>query len=242
MKTVVRTHVRDVARLRLLRRTLTSLRNKGVWPVDVVDDHSPMGSGVRHLCDDFETECHLSLGNKGHTINGLVSSFLLADVSPIAPPAHNAPAMLCLTDDCVVGKGIAPEIKRMEQFILDAGLFELPIGMAGTFACYENRPEFHHTGLWRISTEALYALVCHVYSPRLMYLATKEWTGIVDGTIADPCCCDDIFIKRICLREGLACFNTLKDYAQHTGINERSFGETKEVTGSHYVSKMFVGE
>lgn len=233
MNVVVRTHVRTPQRLALLQRTLSSMRDKGVWPVNVVDDHSPMTSEVQKLCAGFNVQCCRSAGERGHTINGLISSFQISDMTS---------PLLCTVDDLVLGHSTRKALDEIENLIIPK-LSDRPWAMIGLFACYVNRSEsLPNLKLWHIPTEILYALVCHVYSPQIMRLAATEWNDVVAGRQGDPCCCDDIFIKRICQRHNLICFNTLQDFAQHTGGGERTFGSATDLRGSYYESPLFIGE
>lgn len=230
MNHVIRTHVKDASRLQLLERTIQSSLRVGLKP-HVVDDFSPMVTEVEKLCIDLKVEFNRAKGIS-HTINGLVESFYqFYSVEPV----------LCTVDDMVFGKGAGEVIQRIEHEIIP----KLPDnwGLVGMFACYEGRtPSKHHPELWHLKTDALYALVCHVFSAKLQFAAMNEWRTVLAGERNDPNCCDDIWIKRLMLRDNLIALNTLNDYAQHTGMGERTFGDDKADTGSNYQSMCFVGE
>ena len=68
-----------------------------------------------------------------------------------------------------------------------------------------------------------------------------RWADVCLGRSEDPQCCDDIYLKQICLEKDWACYNSLVDHAQHTGMGERSFDDAK-AESSNYQSLMFVGE
>jgi hypothetical protein len=68
----------------------------------------------------------------------------------------------------------------------------------------------------------------------------NSWENIKAGTEPYPSKCDDLWVVDLCDKNNLKCYNTMLDYAQHTGTKNRTFGESDSF--SEYVSKMFVGE
>lgn len=237
MNTVIRCHIKNIDRLSLLERSILSWQTKGlskVGELHIVDDHSPMNEEVKALCAKHNIQYHAAEGY-ADTKNGLVESLKYANGGPI----------MCCVDDLVFGKGT---VERVESILTNdiPNISEFKYGMIGMFACYgdNTRNELHLEGedLWIIPNDIIYALVCHIYSPALIEVLLKEWEGIKNGTIPDPCCCDDIWVARICAREGFVCLNTMKDYAQHTGANNRTFGDNQIDKGSEYTTDCFVGE
>lgn len=235
LDTVVRCHVKNDDRLKTLERLILSWKDKQLNELGnlyLLDDHSPMNKEVEELAKKHEVIYKVAEGY-GDTKNGLVESLKLSPDRPV----------LCCVDDMVFGKGIKERILSIfEQ--------DLPVvqnwGMFGLFACYQdhtrNTLKENNIDSWYIPNEIIYALVCHIFSPNLSSILIKEWEGIKDKTLPDPCCCDDIWVARICTRENIDNFNTFKDYGFHTGMMNRTFGDLEKDPGSEYQTPCFVGE
>lgn len=232
MDTIIRCHVKNQRRLDELERELKSCEDKNLnilGDVFVVDDDSPMHEEVETLCYRNEVN-YIRAGGIPDTKNGLYWSLKYADRFPV---------FLCV-DDAVFGTGIAERLLHLEKYELN----KIPdYGFVGTFACYEDSTRIHNkvpdTDLWHYPTNIIYALVGHVFSERLARLVMHEWEEVLAGRLPYPEMCDDIWVKEMLKKYNIKAYNTMKDYTQHVGINNRTFGEN---TGSDYYSKMFVGE
>jgi len=233
MNTVVRCHVKNAERMVLLDKTLNSISLSGMHELGrliLVDDGSPLMDGVQQTATANKFEYVRATG-KPDTKNGLVRSLELNDGKPV----------LCCVDDMVCGKGFLPAMKGiLERDIPELEAANVPWGLIGTFACYNDRPRFRKSTLWNIPSTSLYALVCHVFSPRLAGILMDEWQRVENGSMEDPPACDDLWTARVCTREGILCFNTVQDYAQHTGAGARTFSDAQG--SSYYLSQRFVGE
>lgn len=232
MDTIIRTHVKNEKRLSDLGRELGSWKDKQLYTLGapiVIDDGSPMGNSVKLLCKEFGIE-YIKAGGTPDTKNGLYQSLACAKAFPV---------FLCV-DDAVFGKGIADRLTTL----LEEELNLIPdYGFVGTFACYEGATRNHNkvegTDLWWYPTDIIYALVGHVFSERLARFVIKEWEEVLSGKLPYPGMCDDIWVKTILNKYNIKAYNTMVDYTQHIGVNNRTFGDN---TGSDYVSKMFIGE
>lgn len=235
LNTVVRCHIKNEERLNTLERLIVSWKDKQLNKLGdlyILDDHSPLKEEVVKLTQKHNI-IYKEADGYGDTKNGLVESLKLSPNEPV----------LCCVDDMVFGQG---SLERFTKFLLE----EEPVlpenyGMFGSFACYQdhtrNTLKIENEDYWHIPNNIIYALVCHVFSPKLSQLLIKEWEGIKNETIPNPNCCDDIWVARISIRESIANFNTMQDYGQHTGQLNRTFNEAAD-PGSNYTSPNFVGE
>lgn len=233
MKTVIRCHVKNTERLNIAERTFRSFVDKGLTEATVIDDGSTRVKALEKLCSKYGFT-YQKAGGKPSTINGLVESLKLA-----GPGEH----VLCCTDDIVLGKNVDWVLGRIETLEVPA-LERLNVawGTIGLFACYPAsvRSIYPETLLWNIPWDSLYALTCHVFSPAMVAKAKQEWDGIQAGLLPWPEMCDDIWIAKLAKKHNLLCFNCLHDYAQHTGVNNRTFSDDQG--SSNYISPVFVGE
>lgn len=237
MKVVIRCHIRNDKRLALMKRTIDSYINKQLnndYQLHVMDDASPMQEEVVKLCSQYPIVYHRS-GGKNCTINGLVESFRLADPGEI---------IACGTEDIVFGKGVKARMRKLLKH-------EIPYigdnwGFIGVFACYPHnvrqQNKVAHTDLWRYQWPIIYALNFDLYSPIMMKHAIDRWDQYLRGEIKRPTMEDDIYIKELAKEFKLPCYNTNKDYIQHTGRDARSFGSKETHNGSHYTTAYFTGE
>lgn len=234
MNTVIRTHVKNEKRLQLLERTILSALDKKLdafGNIYVLDDGSPMGDAILKKCLDLGVQYVPAVLKPGDTKNGLAESLSL--------DTWNKP-IFCVCDDVVFGKGIFEEIDH----IMTNEVQNLPdCGMISLFACY-NRGLLvnEHSHLWEYPIRAFYAGVAVIYSPRFRQAYYDDWIAVVNGKKAVPRMCDDLYCKEILTASGLKLYNTAKDYAQHTGVDARTFGDDEADPGSRYISKFFVGE
>lgn len=234
MNTIIRAHIKNEERLSGLRRELESWHRKGLSVLGdlyIVDDGSPMRREVEELADLYDANYRRASGNPD-TKNGLAESLRVQLES-------GKPCLHCV-DDAVFGDGIL-------QRLIDLTHIEEPklgdYSTIGLFACYEegtrNANKLPNVDLWKIDHKILYALVSHIFSMKMARHLVTNWNLVLLGSIPYPKMCDDIWVAIESAKVGLPCYNTMKDYAQHTGVNNRTFGDN---AGSEYVSKMFVGE
>lgn len=232
MNTVIRAHIKNADRLAGLEREIISWKDKKMdflGELVVVDDGSSMQEEVITLCRRHDIYYALA-GGTPDTKNGLYWSLKVQTAFPV----------FCCVDDAVFGQGITNRLKYLVEHELNK---ISDYGLVGTFACYEektrNPNKLPDADLWEIKNDILYALVGHVFSERLARLVMKEWEDVQAKRIPYPGMCDDLWVATLLRRYGIKAYNTMKDYTQHTGINNRTFGDN---TGSDYISKMFVGE
>jgi hypothetical protein len=232
--TVVRCHIKNEERLSTLERLIVSWKDKQLNKLGdlyLLDDHSPLKGDVVKLATKHNVFYKEAAGY-GDTKNGLVESLKLFPNEPV----------LCCVDDMVFGKG---SLERFEHFLNIEEPVIGPYGMFGFFACYtdqtRNLLQTPGEDYWCIPNNIIYALVCHIFSPQLSQILINEWEGIKNESIPNPCCCDDIWVARICERENVTNFNTMQDYGQHTGMMNRTFNEAQD-PGSNYTSPNFIGE
>lgn len=237
MHTIIRTHVKNEARLNLLARTIESALNKGLEDLGsilVADDHSPLGDKVRRLCEAMAVEYHGSMGLKGSTKNGLVSSFRLAR-------GLQGREVLHVCDDIVFGKGTKEFLQTLFQYPVPADWW-----MISLFAAYpqhvRNQNQVFQTPLWRYPTDSFYAGLAVIYHEDLMEKAITEWDLVERAEAIEPPWQDDLWMKQLCIDNRKSIYNSNRDYAQHTGVKQRSFGDDPEAGSSEYVTDYFVGE
>lgn len=246
MDTFIRCHVKNQLRLNLLQRTIDSLKNHGLDTIGklyLVDDSSPLESEVCNFAISNKLEYYRSKNNPD-TKNGLYESLKLAKQNNCKFP------ILCTVDDMVVGDGILDILNDLQNFKDEYGTF-------GLFSIYTfyfrilSRIKFSNIDVWKVPVERnmLFCLVCHLFSDKLSDILIKEYDKFLntpekltqnENKVLQ--CCDDIWVARMCLRENIQCYNTLYDYSQHTGMNQRSFGDKEEISNSNYASPIFVGE
>lgn len=236
MNTIIRTHVKNQKRLNTLDRMIRSWYDKkldifgDLW---IVDDNSPMQKELEEWAW-LNGVKYDHAGGKPDTKNGLYYSMKLAkELDPTRP-------VLACVDDAVFGKGVAERIFRF--FNEEEALLEY--GFVGMFACYENMTRIPckvpNADVWKVPPQILYALVAHIYHPSLRDFIIKDWEMILNNEKPYPQMCDDIYVKNLVIENNINIYNFMLDYAQHTGGDNRTFGESS--SNSEYYSKMFVGE
>lgn len=238
MNTIVRCYIQNQKRLNTLEREIISWKEKGMNDLGelfILDDISPMQEELKSLASKYKLEYRLA-DPPSDTKNGLYWSLRwnteLGNQFPV----------LCTVDDIVFGQGAKERVRK----ILTE---EIPVigdeyATIGLFACYENPTRSLHaiagTDLWSVPIPILYALTAHLFSERISKILIQNWEDVLAQRVPYPACCDDIWMTRICLEKGIKCYNTNLDYVQHTGMDNRTFGDSGG--SSNYTSKMFVGE
>lgn len=235
MNTIIRTHVNNNTRLNLLEREIISWFDKQLNTIGrlfIVDDFSSMHEEVRNLCLKYSVEYKRAHGIST-TINGLVESLKLE-----RELNDSVPALHCV-DDAVFGI----ETKSAVLNLVNQLPFVTPYGTIGLFACYpkdiRDKYKVANTGLWKIDSNLLYALVSHIYSPELIEVLIKDWGDMLTGVTPRTSHQDDIWVAMTCARLNLNCYNTNLDYAQHTGMGNSTFNS---IEVSDYRSTEFIGE
>lgn len=230
---VIRTHVKNEQRLDTLARMMQSWHDKNLGDLGelyIADDGSPLMDEVGELCAKYDAY-YYRCGGTPDTKNGLSESLLLAPKYPV----------LCCVDDAVFGNGIKDRL----ILLLEEELPKLDKwGIVGMFACYEdgtrNQNKVMGTNLWQVPNQILYALVGHVFSEPFSEIIIQRWHEVKAGVAEYPAMCDDIWVKMLLKEFDYGAYNTMRDYLQHTGMDNRTFGESGD--NSNYSSKMFVGE
>lgn len=242
MDTVIRCHIKNEQRFELFKRTVQSWYDKEMYllgDLQIVDDQSPeeYGMKVQQFCNDYNAFYHRTYYD-ADTKNGLYYSLKIAKWFPV----------LCCVDDMVFGRNsvdfwtkiITNDLRKINE----------KWACIGTFACYPRnvRNSFMDTSLWNIPNNALYALVCHLYSKEFseilinQYEKFKKGQELTEVERYNLSCCDDIWVARNASTYGFKCYNSQAyDYAQHTGMNQRTF-TIDEVGNSNYMSEIFIGE
>lgn len=234
LDTVIRTYVKNQRRLDDLHRMMRSWLDKRLHDLGnlyILDDFSPMSVEVYNLVEDFGA-IYFGANGISDTKNGLAKSFEVTSTRPL----------LCCVDDAVFGNGIKDRLVLMlEEEIPQLGD---DWGIIGTFACYEeqtrNPSKVRGTRLWEVPNNILYALVGHVFSEPFSKIIVDRWNDVLVEKAPYPFMCDDIWVKNLLKEFNYKAYNTMRDYTQHIGINNRTFSDDN--TGSDYQSKMFVGE
>lgn len=234
---VIRAHIRDSARLPVTERTLRSALDKNlpdICDITVLDDSSPLGDGLCRLCEILEIK-YKKAGGSPSTINGLMESLKLADGN-----------MVCCVDDIVFGKGTKEILTDIwERMLPHLDNHGVSWGLLGLSLCYDRRIDSVLYGLplfELVPTSLVYALMFHFYSTALKSALFDKWERIQSGQIPVPGFEDDIFVSKTLGKTGLRYFNTVRDYAWHTGAHIRSFGPHDGGKNSEYQTKCFVGE
>jgi len=232
MKFIIRTYVKNEERLRLFEKSIISLKLAGINNITVIDDQSPLEKEVQNVCMENAIEKYVRTVGKSDTINGLYSS--LKEIN------NDEFTILCV-DDFICSSKILDTLKEIKDN--DIPIIKDEYGTVGLFACYPSniRIKYKNTNLWNIETKSLYALVCHHFSNELKDILINEYEEALEGRIEYPEVCDDIWVATICARENLKCFNTIEDYAFHTGMNNRTFGDSVVSDNSCYQTPCYVG-
>lgn len=197
----------------------------------VVDDGSILRDELIFMLSKYNVN-YFSATNTPDTKNGLAYS--LSDWMCSWP-------RFCCVDDAVFGKGIKDRLIYLFEE-------ELPRlnkwGIIGTFACYEDITRSSNkvigASLWEVPNSILYALVGHIFSQDFSKIVTQRWNDVNAGIEEYPAMCDDIWIKKLLKEFDYKAYNTMQDFTQHTGMDNRTFGESG--SNSEYYSKVFVGE
>lgn len=234
LDTVIRTHVKNKERLATLDRMVKSWYDKrlnDLGDLIILDDSSPLADDVVDLAL-FYNATYKKANGSADTKNGLAESLLVPS---------KLPALLCV-DDAVFGKGIKDRlILLLEEELPKLGL---NWGIVGMFACYEEGTRNHYkiqgTSLWEVPNDILYALVGHIFSPKFSSIVAQRWSQVKSGEAEYPGMCDDIWVKQLLKEWGYMAYNTMEDYLQHTGMDNRTFGESGD--NSSYTTNLFVGE
>jgi hypothetical protein len=233
---IFRSHIRDKARLAVTERTLLSALDKdlpSICDITVLDDGSLFGPDLRGLCRRHEIS-YKKAGGSSSTINGLMESLKL----------HPGP-VLCCVDDIVFGKGTKDKLSEIWNMVIPRlDKQEVAWGIVGLFMDYPRQVNSLVCGcrIAELPANLVYALTFHFYSTPLKSALLKRWDKILADELPWPACADDIFVNRLLGETGLRYFNTNMDYAQHTGMNLRSFGSDGEAVNSEYQTEYFVGE
>lgn len=237
INTVIRTHVKNKERLSTLERMVQSWIDKQLYDLGtltIVDDGSPMREELVRLVGKYQIN-YFPTYYAPDTKNGLAYSLLPFITLKKGP-------RLCCVDDAVFGKGIKDRL----ILLLEEELPKLDRwGIVGMFACYEDLTRNHNkvqgTDLWEVPNDILYALVGHVFSEDFAKIVTQRWEEVNTKQAEYPAMCDDIWVKQLLKEFNYKAYNTLSyDYLQHTGMNNRTFGESGE--NSSYQTKKFIGE
>lgn len=238
MNIIIRSHARDMERIKLLDRTLNSLFTQEMntlGNVFIVDNNSPLHEEVRAVVRSYSIGGVFTKSDPD-TKGGLYQSMLLNG---------DDPSLHCV-DDFVFGKGSKSVfLNLLFHDIPEIEKQGIKWGAVGTFACYLKEFREPHlipgTLLWDFPLRAFYSLLCHVYNPIFCKMIIEDWENIMVGKKPYPTMCDDIWVSTLCQETGYHILNTYHDYAQHTGMKNRSFGE-KSDDNSQYQTPCFVGE
>lgn len=222
MNFYIRTHVKNPERLELLRRTLDSVRVAAPGPehrIFLIDDGSTF-DGARGLAASLGA-VYLNVPGPHETKNGMYWSLKVDQ--DMGQGIH-------LVDDCVVSKGI-----------LDSHSWPAreDVWLWSFFACYPRNPS---GGCWHYPTKDFYAAVACIFHPDLrdLYISWRE--KVLSGQLPEEVYQDDLMMKKFILEAGKRIYNTGWDYAQHTGIGQRSFGDNPKEESSNYQTAFFKGE
>lgn len=247
MDTIIRTYVPNEERFELLLRSIASWHDKQLFDLGsliIADDLSPIkyAEKVKRFCLDNKIEYGYANFGIPDTKNGLYWSFKMAKSFPV----------LCCVDDLVFGKKIKEKIIEIQTNCIP--ILEndnIPWACIGMFSCYQRnvRTFYKSSGLWNIPNDALYALVCHIFSEPISKILNTQWEKFIlqQEPISETenfnlNCCDDLWVSRNASTYGFKCFNTYEyDYAQHTGMSNRSFN-VDTIGNSNYMSPCFIGE
>lgn len=229
MQLIIRTHIKNEERLKLLKQSIESAQSQDFKDIIIVDDQSPLQEKVKDLVKSLDVTDYVLTEGKPDTKNGFYYSL---------KQMKGIPAILAV-DDFICSKYLRKEFNCVVEDIAE---IKDIYGCIGFFACYpsEIRARYKNTNLWNINIDALYALLFHIISPQLKDIMVKEWEAVLKGEFPYPEMCDDLWLATVCKREGLLAFSTTMDYVDHTGIKQRSFGDVVEDDNSCYTSPAFV--
>lgn len=240
MDIVMRCHVKDQARLSIMERSLISLFSKKInnlGRVFVFDDCSPLHEEVKKLCSSFEWIHYRYDFTPGELKKSLIKSFMIA---------NSEEPVLCCVDDLVFGKGSFEILLYLiNEVIPSLNKEKIKWATIGTFACYSmdlrinNKKE--NLDIWDFHPAIFYSLLCHIYNPVFMKFMMDQWVKIKNNEKEYPFVEDDIWVAKECIENDWKIFNTMEDYTQHTGMNQRSFNSNFSGS-SNYTSSLFVGE
>jgi hypothetical protein len=234
MNTIFRCHIKNDERLELFRRSLQSWKDKELWKLGklyVVDDQSPLQVEVEALAKEFDAVYFRTTGTRS-TKNGLYWSLKIQNEFPV----------LCCVDDMVFGES---SMNRLNMLVMHEYPRLKNTGIVGLFVCYDmqtrNQFRFSDVDLWMVPIALSYALVCHLFSKDLSDILIRDYEKAAAENREVSIHQDDLWVKEVCLRDGLVIYNTVDDYAWHTGANTRTFGDDP-IGNSSYQTPRFVGE
>lgn len=243
MNIIMRCHVKNLDRLKLVDKSLNSLFSHTIHnlgAVCLVDNNSPYHKEVSALANSYGISYHYST-EKEDTKEGLYQSCVLGmELDPVSPTLY------CV-DDLVFGKdSYFSIINCLENDIPLLERSNIRWATVGLFACYSMDVRsslfIKDTNLWFIPTDSFYAMVCHILNPKFTQIIIDSWKKVQNKEIPMPAMCDDLWVATLVKENNYRIFNTKKDYAQHTGMGNRTFAVSTEMDTSHYKSPAFVGE
>lgn len=232
MDTIIRTHVKTDARLAILEGTVLSAIDKGLgrWGnIWIADDGSPMAAEVERVGKVCGVQVFRNDGRPS-TKNGLYGALRYSKALPT----------LVVCDDVVFGRGIRDYIEsQMGKLPTNYGYFSL-------FASYPDHMRMggnvRGTEIWEYPLDCFYAGLAGVYNPKFAQIYCQKWEQVMSGMVPEPIWQDDLWVKELCRENGFKIYNSMNDYAQHTGMMRRSFGNNETEDSSNYTTAHFVGE
>lgn len=244
MDTVIRCFAKTPRRFELARDTVRSAVRQGLHTqgnLCLQNGHAQFDAELREAAALTTGGCSYRYEPDQDILHGFVRALDLV-------AARERPALVC-TDDVRFGRGAGEALRQIEHEIIPAfHAGGVRWGIIGLFACYaravngryavetplgrEELPVFRHPA------QEFYGGIAIVLNPVLVREIERRWADITAGRRERPQCMEDIWLNWLMTELGLGWFNTVRDYAWHTGNDDR----VAAATGGQYQTEYFVGE
>lgn len=241
--TIIRTHVKTEERLKLLRLTCESWKNKKLHRAGdlfIADDQSPMQEEVQAITNKFKGTYVRSSGTPS-TCNGLANALRAQ---------NNFPALLCVDDIVFGGETKDKVLKIVEREIPllgdNFGMVQLfvPASVAHNFRTPQTLvPDTKLHLLYNESNHGwlFHAAVMNIWSQKLATAYLEQYEALqTEFTARGETVHDDHAARLIAQRNELDIYCTTTCWAWHTGGTARSFIDPN-AGGSNYQAHKFSG-
>lgn len=231
MNTIIRTHVKNVERLKLLKLTLESSKDKKlhrVGQIFIADDQSPMNSEVQAVAMRYKAKTVISTG-KPSTCNGMFNALEIGKDWDYG---------LYLCDDVLLGGEFKEKLNKIES-LLPSGFGAVSLFIPESVDQHFRKGDTEYFYKCDASSPLFHAWICTVISKELNAKYRENYQSVISR---HPDIQDDHAIRMICEYYKLGLYCTKEDWALHTGINNRAFDDPDKKQGaSTYQCKRFAG-
>lgn len=249
MNVAIRAFVKTPIRLRLTQDTITSVFEQGLWQpgkalgvLNAAPEYDPalQGwlTGFARQVGPERVGRHEYRYRPDHDLKeGFIHSVRLAEGL-----SGDRSLVLALTDDVRLGRGTTEALEQIEgeciPLLERAGV---KWGCISLFACYDRTEPVRVLGqaqpLFELGPAGFYGGIAMILAPSLVDILWADLAEIVAGR-KEMRCLEDIWINRTMREHNYRWFNTLQDYAWHTGNDAR----VANAGGAKYQTRHYVGD